>query len=311
MSEAPQDVRDLAAERSERRAAKDFAGADVLRARIAALGWAVLDEPGGWRLEPSAPEPSKAGVAERHRASDVASVLDQPATADVSMHWVVEGWPEDVVRAIASFRSNAGMRDVQYVVVDVTGLDPSEFGHDVEVVSLEEGTGWATARNAGLRRSRGRIVLAMDGSVEATGDVLGPLEAALADPSVGVCGPFGIVTPDLREFDATEGPECDAVEGYCMAFRREILTTAGLFDEKFRWYRTADIEYSFRVKDQGLRAVIVPVPVERHEHRMWFQTPPEERARWSKRNFYRFLDRWRDRYDLTVSGKPSDEHRHH
>ena len=63
-----------------------------------------------------------------------------------------------------------------------------------------------------------------------------------------------------------------------MAFRREILTTAGLFDEKFRWYRTADIEYSFRVKDQGLRAVVVPVPVEQHEHRMWFQTPPEERA---------------------------------
>ena len=68
-------------------------------------------------------------------------------------------------------------------------------------------------------------------------------------PPIGVCGPFGIVTPDLREFDSTDGPEADAIEGYCMAFRREILTTAGLFDEKFRWYRTADIEYSFR--DQG------------------------------------------------------------
>ena len=85
---------------------------------------------------------------------------------------------------------------------------------------------------------------------------------------------FGIVTPDLREFDPTDGPECDAVEGYLMAFRREILRTVGLFDEKFRWYRTADIEYSFRIKDPGLRAVVVPVPVERHEHRMWFQTPP-------------------------------------
>ena len=123
--------------------------------------------------------------------------------------------------------------------------------------------------------------------------------------------PFGIVTPDLREFDATDGPEADAIEGYCMAFRREILTTAGLFDEKFRWYRTADIEYSFRIKDLGLRAVVVPVPVERHEHRMWFQTPPAERARWSKRNFYRFLDRWRDRYDLTVAGEPPENHAHH
>jgi cysteinyl-tRNA synthetase len=186
----------------------------------------------------------------------------------------------------------------------VTGEDPGSFGDDVEVVSLVEGTGWGAACNAGLRRACGEIVLLMDGSVEATGDVLGPLATALDDPVVGVCGPFGIVTQDLREFEPTDGPECDAVEGYLMAFRREILTRAGLFDEKFRWYRTADIEYSFRIKDLGLKAMVVPVPVERHEHRMWFNTPPAERAKWSKRNFYRFLDTWRDRYDLTVSGEP-------
>ena len=308
MTDAPRAVHDLAEERAERRAAKDFAGADELRDRIAGMGWSVVDEPGGWRLEPI--EVPAEDVRRPLRAHDVGSVLDEPATADVSIHWVVEGWPLDVRRAIDSFRANAGGRDVHYVVADVTGEPDATWGDDVEVVRLEPGTGWGAARNAGLKRSRGRIVLAMDGSVEATGDVLGPLEAALADPTVGVCGPFGIVTPDLREFDATEGPEADAIEGYCMAFRREILTEAGLFDEKFRWYRTADIEYSFRIKDLGLRAVVVPVPVERHEHRMWFQTPPADRARWSKRNFYRFLDRWRDRYDLTVSGEPPPGHDH-
>jgi hypothetical protein len=39
---------------------------------------------------------------------------------------------------------------------------------------------------------------------------------------------------------------------------------------------------------------------------MWFETPPAERATWSKRNFYRFLDRWRDRWDLVLSGEPRD-----
>ena len=308
MTDAPREVHDLAEERAERRAAKDFAGADELRDRIAAMGWSVVDESDGWRLEPI--ETPTEDVLRQMRAHDVGSVLDDPATADVSIHWVVEGWPLDVRRAIDSFRANAGGRDVHYVVADVTGEPDTTWGDDVEVVRLEPGTGWGAARNAGLKRSRGRIVLAMDGSVEATGDVFGPLEAALADPTVGVCGPFGIVTPDLREFDATDGPEADAIEGYCMAFRRETLTEAGLFDEKFRWYRTADIEYSFRIKDLGLRAVVVPVPVERHEHRMWFQTPPADRARWSKRNFYRFLDRWRDRYDLTVSGEPPPGHDH-
>ena len=122
-----------------------------------------------------------------------------------------------------------------------------------------------------------------------------------------MCGPFGIVTADLQDFEASAGPEVDAIEGYLMALRREVLHAAGLFDEKFRWYRTADIEFSFRVKDAGLKAVVVPVPVTRHEHRMWFNTPPKERARWSKRNYYRFLDRFRGRFDLLVGGGPPPE----
>jgi cysteinyl-tRNA synthetase len=151
-------------------------------------------------------------------------------------------------------------------------------------------------------------VVALDASVEPTGDVLDPLEAALLDAALGVAGPFGIVTRDLREFDEAPGPgPCDAVEGYLMAFRRELLTEIGGFDEHFRWYRTADIEWSFRVRDAGYRCEVVPVPVIKHDHRMWFETPPAERAKWSKRNYYRFLDRWRDRWDLVLSGRPSDD----
>jgi len=43
--------------------------------------------------------------------------------------------------------------------------------------------------------------------------------------------------------------------------------------------------------------------VVRHEHRMWANTAEQERARLSKRNFYRFLDRWRGRTDLLVSNR--------
>ena len=241
------------------------------------------------------------------RPHDVPSILKEPATHDVSLHWVVEGWAEDVVRAIASFRRHQGPRSVQYVVADVTGSDLAieAEGDDLEVIRLVAGTGWGAAANAGLRRASGRIVLVMDGSIEVTGDALGPLERALADPEVGIAGPFGVVTHDLREFEEASDPgPCDAIEGYCMAMRREVLADVGGFDEKFKWYRTADIELSFRVKDRGLRTVVVPLPVVRHEHRMWFETDPAERARWSKRNFYRFLDRWRDRWDLVLDPHP-------
>jgi hypothetical protein len=310
MPEAPPEVVTLAEQRAGARAAKDFALADELRDRIAAAGWTVTDAPGGWTLEPS-PAPELEMPAAPLRAGDVVSRLDAPPVVDASLHWVVEGWPQDVVRAIRSFRANQGDRDVQYVVADVTGADPSAFGDEVEVISLEPGTGWAAARNAGLMCSTGSFVLALDGSIEATGDVFGPLEEPLADPGVGIAGPFGIVTQDLRQFDEAPGPgPCDAVEGYCMAMRREILTQAGTFDEKFKWYRTADIEYSFRVKDLGLATVVVDVPVTKHEHRMWFETAPEDRARWSKRNYYRFLDRWRDRWDLVLDPVPPEPHDH-
>ena len=59
-----------------------------------------------------------------------------------------------------------------------------------------------------------------------------------------------------------------------MAFRRATMLAAGFFDEKFKWYRTADIEYSFRVKDSTARATVVDLPVTKHEHRMWFNTEP-------------------------------------
>lgn len=300
MTQVPDEVRALAAERDARRRAKDFAAADALRDRIAGLGFSVIDGPDGPSLESLV-------VTEPHRiaAHDVESLLDEPATADVSVHWVVEGWPEDVGRALAGLRANRGGREVRYVVADVTDTEPSSYGEEVEVLALEAGTGWGAALNAGLKRSRGRSVLVMDGSVEPTGDVFAPLLAALEDPSVGVCGPFGISTEDLREFHESDGPEVDAIEGYLMAFRRDVIRDVGWFDERFRWYRTADIDYSFRIKDAGLRALRVDAPVVRHEHRMYHATPEAERDRLSKRNYYRFLERFRDRYDLLV--RPPDD----
>ena len=108
------------------------------------------------------------------------SLLEADTTFDVSVHWVCEGWLDDIDRALDGFRATAEGRRVQFVVADVTGEAPKHWADadDVEVVWLEPDTGWAAARNAGLRRSLAPIVLALDGSVEPTGDVLGPLERA-------------------------------------------------------------------------------------------------------------------------------------
>lgn len=304
MSEVPEEIRRLADRREQARRARDFATADSLRDRIRDAGFDVTDTPSGPDLRSRAP-PTAVGSARPtpplvRRSDEVESLLDQPPAFDATVQWLVEGWVEDVERGMDSFRRYRGDRSVQHVVVDAAGMTNATWPRDADVVNVVPEAGWAAARNAGLRRSAGAVVLVVDASIEATGDVLGPLVEALHGPTVGLAGPFGVVTSDLREFQESKGPDVDAVEGYLVAFRRELLLGGLRFDEKFRFYRMADIELSFQVKAMGLRVVVTPVPVTRHEHRMWANTSEEERARLSKRNFYRFLDRWRGRTDLLV-----------
>jgi hypothetical protein len=305
VTDAPEEVRRLAEARHRARRGRDFATADGLRDRIRQAGFDVIDRADGWDLRPAGSAAQEetgteaAGVAAR--PEEIESALDAPPVFEFSLQWVVEGWPEDVVRGINSFRRHQGGCSVQYVVVDTTLTEADDWPDDVDLVRLAPGTGWAAARNAGLRRTSAGIVVIVDGSIEADGDAFEPLAVALQDPSIGVTGPFGIVTDDLREFREAEGMECDAVEGYLMAFRRDLLLDELRFDPKFRFYRSADIELSFQIKARGLRATVTPLPVKRYEHRMWVNTPIEERARLSKRNYYRFLDRWRGRTDLLVT----------
>lgn len=303
MSDVPEDVRRLAAQRAERREAKDFTGADALRERIDALGYEVTDLPDGtFDLSRRRVEEPPAEPRISHR--DVPSVLHHEATADFTVHWLSEGWPDDVLRGISSFRKFEGVRSVRHVVVEAgPAAEPTErWPEGVEVIALDEDPGFGVARNAGLRRSLGRVVVVADGSVEADGDPYAPLEGALEDPSAGVAGPFGLVSDDLREFRSDDGPEVDAVEGYLLAFRRQLLLQGLAFDQGYRFYRTADIDLCFQAKAMGLRVVRVAVPVRRHEHRAWASLGEEQQRRLSRRNFYRFLDKFRGRTDLLVSG---------
>jgi len=290
----------LARARQEARVARDFSTADRLREEILASGFEVRDTPTGFELREA--RARSTGPPVYQSPGDVPSVLGDPPACDVSVHWLAEAWPQDVMRGIRSFRRDARAPRVQHVVVEAREGD-HRWPHGVESVRVAGDIGWAAARNAGLRRSLGEVVVIADGSVEASGDALAPLVRALEDPTIGITGPFGIVTDDLREFRDSAGPDVDAIEGYLMAFRRDLLVRGVSFDQRFRFYRTADIDLSLQIKSLGLRAVVTDAPVVRHEHRTWSNTPEDRRDQLSKRNFYRFLDRWRGRTDLLVSAR--------
>ena len=291
MSDVPTDVERLLADRQAARAAKDFARADAIRDEINALGYQIRDSASGATVEPLP-------KYETVDPSRVQSLLDHPATLDASVHLLYEGFKDDVERFLAGLAKHPPTCSYEVVIVDNASADGEWLealsGDHVRVVHLDREAGYAQARNAGLKTCRGRIVALVDLSVEPTGDVLTPLVRAFDDPEVGVAGPWGLTTEDLHEFDAAAGPEVDAIEGYLLATRRELLAKE-LIREKFRWYRHADIDLSYALRALGTKAVVVDVPAVKHVHRGWDALDEEERAKRSKKNWNLFFDRWKHR----------------
>ena len=163
--------------------------------------------------------------------------------------------------------------------------------------------GDAAGKNIGVKLSRGKYVVIVDASTEITGDVLGAIAQQLSDESVGIFGPYGLTTDDMQHFhEEVEQGEADAMQAYCMSFRREAVRTVGLMHEGFRFYRNLDIDYCFQFKEKGYRVVAdSSLPMVRHEHRQWTELDDGQRDELSRKNFGRFLRRWGNRPDLLIA----------
>ncbi|MEE8346504.1 MAG: cysteine--tRNA ligase [Dehalococcoidia bacterium] len=307
----PVKVQELVRERGRLRRAQNYRDADEMREKIIGQDMEVRDTSAGTVVLP-APMWAR-GQETISTSGDVMSLLEGPADLDFTVGVVARQGCEEMERCLGSIQRWLGSHKAEIIVVD-NGLD-DDCGHHLDAAATSDPhlrvfhadhfLGSAAGRNVCLRRARGRYVLLIDTSVEVTGDIFSRLRTLLDDPKVGVVGRWGVVTDDIRTFAETKAPgDVDAVEGYLMAFRREILQEIGLLDEKFRFYRHLDLDFSFAVRSRGYRAVVdTELPLRRHGHVDWESTPPEERERLSKRNFYRFLHKWGDRTDLIVSSR--------
>jgi len=299
MLDLPPDVRRLLAERAVARETRDWVRADALRDELAALGWEPQDGPSGSTARPIPAVTDAAGPTD----------LDLPASVDASVQVVADDHPDDLARCLAGLaaRSPAGTTAELLIVANAPSFDldrslaPVAGGVEPRVIRSAHRLGWADARHLGLHRSRGEVTIMLDTSLEPIGDVITPLLAAFADERVGIAGGWGVTSADGREFTDAPPGEVDAIESYCLAIRRAPLRAVGGFDRHFRFYRNADLDLSFAVRSAGWIAVRTePLPFVRREHRGWTSLPDAERDRLSRRNFYRFLEHWRDRPDLLL-----------
>jgi hypothetical protein len=315
----PDDILELARGRAAARARREFDEADRLRGEIEAAGWKIVDRGTNFELSPAnPPDVEEAGRVRYGSSGAVPSRLEDAPIGLATAVIVAEDWPDDLARLLASLTEH-GPDGLQVVVVandpspeheetlaTLDEIDPGAPGIETEVVWMSARLGHAAALNAGIRRAAAEVVVLFDSSVELTGDAITPLVRWLDDESIAIVGPFGIVSDDLRHFQEAEPGAVDAIEAYCLAFRRSDYVARGPLDEHFRFYRNLDIWWSLVLRDEGpdraaRRALaLAETPLERHEHRGWTSLAEDERDRLSKRNFYRILDRFRDRRDLLV-----------
>jgi cysteinyl-tRNA synthetase len=296
-----------------------YTQSDDARASLAADGFRVMDDGAhGYIRYRGARDPVRRPNFVT-QLGEIQSRLDQPDRYDFSINLLAWDNADEIERAVSSVLAHHGDHAIEIVLIDNGSSDGTaeiveqlaQVHPEIHPLWIDHWVGEGTGRNAGLLHSQGRIVIVLGNHIEVTGDIFTPIRETLQDLEVGVCGGWGVSSGDLRTFESSSGPEVDAVEAYLMAFRREELQRVGLFDTKFRFYRHLDLEFSLRFSDLGMKNIIVPeirANTKQHEHRLWYNTPPDERERKSKRNFYRFLHRWGDRRDLLLNPAPVHYH---
>jgi cysteinyl-tRNA synthetase len=290
----------------------DYATADSLRGQLSSDGYLIQDTTSGTKVRPkTALELRQEKWVSVSSSREVESYLDQPAELDFTFILNAYGYPSDVKRCIESILNHTGNHSVEAIVIDNGSTDGTgelleemlTQNPELRVVHADHVIGDAASKNIGLMQSRGRNIVVMDGSAEITGNILDSISESLSDPTVGIFGPWGLSTPDMQHFhEEVDDGDADAMQAYCMSFRREEVNNVGLMRECFRFYRNLDIDYCFQFKDKGFRVVAdSTLPLVRHEHRQWTELDDNQRDELSRKNFGRFLKRWGNRPDLLIA----------
>lgn len=327
----PAEVLGLGHARAAARRAHDFTAADRLKAEIEAAGYKVVDRGRDFRLLPAHPvdivEPD--GTVRYGWSGAVPSRLDEAPTAEITLVLVADGDPHPVRRTLAGLREHApGGTHVVLVTAPGAELDAALTDDDLlapiagaapEAVRTAQPFRPAAARNAGMRRATGRLIAWVATGAWINGDVVTPVVAALADPTVAVAGAVGLRGTDLRYLEPGPAGDADAIDRTLLAFRREEIGILGALDEHFYTDERLDRWWSLVLRDgpdeewpddpeeaaalppwEPRRGVALDLPIDGSTAvEPWIEAVDRaESGRRSKRDLYRVIDRFTGRREL-------------
>ncbi len=314
----PYEVEDTAQKRASLRSERSYLRADQLRQEVSSQGYILEDDLIKTWIRPKTSLERQEELWKSISSSrEVTSLLKEAPSVEFSFTVTAADYLDDVKRCVESILSHTNGASLELLVVDNGSTDGTSQWLDklqqtdprVRVIHCDHFLGEAAAKNTAFKQSRGRILICIDTSVEVVGDILSPIRSLLEDESVGLGGRWGLRTTDLHHFhEEVESGEVDAMQAYCLALPRHLLNRVGLMRECFRFYRNLDLDFSLQIRDKGYRILAdASLPLVRHEHRVWSALGDAERDEMSKKNFKRFLKRWKDREDLLVASTATSQ----
>ena len=192
----------------------------------------------------------------------------------------------DLQACLLSLKKGPPAGDHEIIVVDNESTDGSATAAEripgVRVVRMGRNAGFAAANNAGIRESRGDLLLLLNSDTLVPPGALDLLVARLhSTDAAAVAGPrlvdaagqpelsFGrMISPlnELRQKNRTrEWIEAetareqfvDWVSGACLLVRRADAEAAGLLDERFFLY-TEDVDFCHAIRKRGGKVLFTP-----------------------------------------------------
>ena len=162
------------------------------------------------------------------------------------------------------------------IIVICNGTDPElrQFIQEDKRISRycinSENVGVARSWNMGAQLSTGRILCYLNDDVSVGKSALESLCDQLdTDSSIGEIGPEGSYWKNCqhdRFVEAEERVEADVVSGFCFLLKAETFHALGGFDVNFSPAGCEEIDFSYRIRQAGLKCVVDPRVDIKHYH---------------------------------------------
>lgn len=179
-----------------------------------------------------------------------------------------------LAQAIESVRAQNWQGELEIIVIDDGSTDATAAiaaMQDATLLQKEQG-GAASARNVGLRKAKGELILLLDADDVLTDGALQALYAPMeTEPACAAVFAMAedFISPELTETQKAQlRPRSGSYGGVlpgCSLIKRSVFEAVGLFDDSMKSGET--VAWQLRLRDAGLKTVQIPtVTLKRRLH---------------------------------------------